>query len=105
MSQKKAVREKRFKVTIELKDVGEFTNFPEAFACFFKEVEKLIKKGTSLQVFETACFLVYDSDFDLVTGKKCLKRQHVLTWYIAKDLAYHLGLMRDNKLVPISVTP
>ena len=94
-----------FKVTIALKEVGEFSNFPEAFAHFYKEIEKLVESGTSLQVLETACSINWDSDLDPITGEVGKIKHYVLDFYKARDLAYHLGLLRDGKLVSVSFTP
>lgn len=57
MSQEEATDGKKFKVMIELKDVGEFKTFPEAFAFFFDSITEMVRKGTTYQMLESACVI------------------------------------------------
>lgn len=49
-----------FKVVINLKDVGEYEKFSDAFRVFFSEFKKAVKSGTVIpHVLEAASFIVY----------------------------------------------
>lgn len=77
-----------FEVLVNLKPVGEYTSFNEAFIKFFEEIDAALKEGTSVQWLETANFLV----------RKDPSGIGVMTFYDARDFAYDIGLMADCKI-------
>ncbi|MFA6365175.1 MAG: hypothetical protein WCW78_02125 [Candidatus Paceibacterota bacterium] len=76
-----------FTVAINLKDIGQYPNFYEAFKIFYHAIKAEITGGTSWQVLETACWIEYNNT--------------PLFLYDAKDLAYKLGILVDAELQEI----
>lgn len=74
-----------YKVVVELKDVGTYDNFGEAFGAFHAAIQNLLAEGTSWQALETACWIDY----------KGLE----MDFYEARDMAYIWKLMEDGKLI------
>lgn len=73
-------------VTIGLKDIGVFNNFPEAFKKFWTEVLKTLEEGTAWQVLETMHWITRISD----------KIQLPIFFYDARDLAFDIGLLTPS---------
>jgi len=70
-----------FKVTIALKDVGEYDNFPAAWKRMFGDIfAALHNQGMSYQVLDTMCYITRDNSGPV-------------SFYDARDLAYRCGLM------------
>ena len=85
-----------FKVMIAMQDVATAPNFPEAFALMYREIKKLLDNGTSYQVLETTNFISW-----LDPGSE---EEIVLPFYDARDLAYTLGLIKnEGELQPVTV--
>lgn len=78
-----------YEAIVNLKPVGSFKSFNEAFIKFFEEIVKVIEGGTSYQWLETANFLVSTQPGE-PTG--------VMTFYDARDCAHDIGLMVDGKI-------
>lgn len=83
-----------FTVTINLKDVGKYENFEDAWKKMFQEIFSL--DGILLMALEQTCFMTCTGTFG------------PLGFYDARDLAYRCGLMdpSTNMLVenPTSLT-
>lgn len=77
-----------YKLIIELKEVGEYKTFPEAFREMYKRIKEIVKNGTALQTLETTNFIEAE-----INEEEC-----PLTFYDCRDLAYAIGLMEDRKL-------
>ena len=82
-----------YKLVVEMKDVGTFETFSEAFREFFKKIKEITSSGmgTSWQVLETMCWIErhYDETYNIV---------RYLYFYEARDLAYRIGLMKEMKI-------
>ncbi|MDO8558963.1 MAG: hypothetical protein Q7R84_01395 [bacterium] len=65
-----------FKLIYGFKDVGEYQTFPEAFKELFERLNKIIKKGTSYQIFNTI-WIEYNNDEGMLNfnGIVCLARE------------------------------
>lgn len=61
--------------------------FEDAFRQFYAEVKKMLAEGTSWQVLETMCFIMYE----FTEGRT--EFYTMMGFYDCKDLAYQMGLM------------
>jgi hypothetical protein len=75
-----------FKVTVDLKEVGVYKAFPEAFIEMSKKVKEQIKGGAVLQVIETTNFI--ERILGLVS--------QVLDFSEVVKLALTIGLLGEN---------
>ncbi len=80
-----------YKLTIELKEVGEYKTFSEAFRELYERVKKMLKDGMALFTLEQTIFIETEID-----GIKC-----PLGFYDARDLACEIGLLENGKLQEI----
>jgi len=79
-----------FKVFVELKPVGEFETFQEAFEDFFHKTKELVSRGTTEMILETACFIQYEFTTDenpLTTAMHFSK---------AKSFAHEAGVLTES---------
>lgn len=80
-----------FQVVMALENVGApHKTFEDAFRIFFKEIKRLVTKGTSLYVLETACYIT--CTFNYIETPVSMG----MGWYNCRDLAYKIGLMYEN---------
>jgi len=75
----------KYKVVVNLEDIGRYDNFGKAFGAFHAGVKNLLTKGTSRQILETACWIEYD--------------KFSISFYEARDIANIWELMKDGKLI------
>lgn len=75
----------KYRVFVELKDIGGYNNFGKAFGALHAGVKNLLAKGTSWQVLETACWID-------CSGFK-------MYFYEARDIAYCFHIMDDGKII------
>ncbi len=73
-----------FKLTVGLKDVGEYETFPEAFRELYKRLNKIIEESTSYQIFNTI-WIEYNND------------EGMLNFEGIKSLAHEIGLIGKNE--------
>jgi len=73
-----------YKLTFDLKEVGEYPNFKEAFIRLYLLVKESIKEGTSWQVLETMHWIEEPNN------------TRPLLFYEARDKAYQMGLLTDD---------
>lgn len=73
-----------FRVTVCLKDIGDYSTFSEAFRIFFGKIKEMVKSGTSLQVLETTNFITH-TELDAP-----------MDFYTARDFAYDIGLLAGD---------
>lgn len=78
-----------FEVTVELKELGQYSSFAEAFRAFFNQINELIKqRGMSLMALETVCWIEHNGI--------------PLLFHDAKDLAHEPGLIsEEGKLLEV----
>jgi len=70
----------------------EHPTFEAAFVAFFNEVKAMIKRGMSLQVLETACWI--EGIFESEVNGKITKAP--LYFYDARDFAHEVGLLVES---------
>lgn len=75
-----------FRVVVAFEDVGQFDDFVSAFRLFYEKVKEMVRAGSSWQVLETMCFIVY-------VGKD---HRIPMGFYDARDFAYSIGLLAGN---------
>ncbi|HBI25648.1 MAG: hypothetical protein UT41_C0001G0232 [Candidatus Wolfebacteria bacterium GW2011_GWC2_39_22] len=90
-----------FQVIVAMITVGtECATFQEAFRRFHAEVTKMVVKGTSRQVLETACFIRY------VFTSEGEELNTQLYFYACCDLAHEIGLLSDDgELEELAIAP
>ena len=77
----------KFEVVINLKTVGKYPTFDEAFKVFYTTINNMIKRNSMpLQLLETACWIEPSNSLPYL-------------FYEARDKAYEKGLLKDGKLV------
>jgi len=97
-----------FKVIIDMKQDGEFSNFPEAFAHLARAMEKIKEKGAVYNTLDKTCFISWETflplqDYGHNTGDHSTTR-HVLNWPYTLALAFYLGLIDEHdKLKSVTV--
>ncbi len=67
-----------------MKDAGPFSSFNEAFTDFMTRVRALVESGTSIQVLESACYMVM---------KHGEHSSLPLSFYRSRDYGFKLGLI------------
>lgn len=83
-----------YKLTMELKDVGEYQTFPEAFKELYKRLTKMLEEGMAEQMLSA-----------IWIERKIGAVECPLMFYDARDLADEIGLLKDGKLQEISLDP
>jgi hypothetical protein len=73
-----------YKLTFNLKEVGAYPNFKEAFIRMYLLVKESIEKGTSWQVLETMHWIEEPNS------------KVILLFYEARDKANKMGLLTDD---------
>lgn len=81
----------KFKVIVNFREVGEYYSLAEALRNFFSEIINKVREGVSLSFFNT-CYISRPLLAD--NGHK----DFILTFYKARDLAYSIGMLKDQKL-------
>ena len=101
-----------FTVTLGGKELGQFPNFPEAFACLAKAVIKEFQN--SEHVLGNRCDMFINRRLEgcaikwvevtVVAGEHDAEKKINLDWFKSKELAMHIGIWDDIKgLKPVNV--
>lgn len=94
---------------IEQKQLGQFPNFPEAFACLFKEVRewlecKIRPADDNVIKANLSASKISWKQVTVVAGHHDAEKDHKLDWFEVRDLAAYLGLFEDWVLKPVNVS-
>jgi hypothetical protein len=82
----------KFKLTINVEEVGIYLNFVDAFTEMYKRVRKCLEEGYSWQALETMNWIEVTNEEDVIVS--------VMEFYNARDFACNIGLLTNGKLTP-----